>query len=45
MQNALDLATEVSVARSINHVDLDALVLNGDVLGKDGDAALCAPGR
>ena len=40
MQNALDLATEVSVARSVDHVDLDALVLNGDVLGKDGDAAL-----
>ena len=40
MHDALDLAAEVSVARGVDYVDLDALVLNGDVLGKDGDAAL-----
>ena len=40
LQNALDLAAEVGVARGINDVDLDALVLAGAVLGQNGDAAL-----
>ena len=39
-QHALDLAAEVGMAGGIEHVDLDALVLDGDVLGQDGDAAL-----
>ena len=40
LEDALDLAAEVSVARGVEDVDLDALVLDGDVLGEDGDAAL-----
>ena len=40
MKDALDLAAEVGVAGGVDDVDLDALVLDGDVLGKDGDAAL-----
>ena len=40
VQNALNLAAEVGMARGIDDVDLHALVRNGDVLGKDGDAAL-----
>ena len=40
LQNALDLAAEVGVARGIDDVDLDALVLAGAVLGQNGDAAL-----
>ena len=39
-QDALDLAAKVSVARGVNDVDLDVLVLDGDVLGQDGDASL-----
>ena len=39
-QHALDLAAEVGVARRVDDVDLHALVLDGDVLGEDGDAAL-----
>ncbi len=39
-EDALDLATEVSVAGRIHDVDLDAAVLHGGVLGQDGDAAL-----
>ncbi len=39
-QHALDLAAEVGVAGGVDDVDLDALVLDRDVLGQDGDAAL-----
>ena len=39
-EHALHLAAEVGVARGVDDVDLDALVLDGDVLGQDGDAAL-----
>ena len=40
LEHALDLAAKVSVARGVDDVDLDALVLDGDVLGQDGDASL-----
>ena len=40
VQNALDLAAEVGMARGVDDVDLHALVRNSNVLGKDGDAAL-----
>ena len=40
MQDALDLAAEVGVARRVDDVDLGAADLEGDVLGQDGDAAL-----
>ncbi len=40
VEHALNLAAEVGVARGVDDVDLDVLVLDGDVLGKDGDAAL-----
>ena len=40
LENTLDLAAEVSVARSIDDVDLGVTVANGSVLGKDRDAAL-----
>ena len=40
LQNALDLAAEVRVARGVDDVDLNAVVLAGAVLGKDRDAAL-----
>ena len=39
-QHALDLAAEVGVARRVDDVDLHALVVDGDVLGQDRDAAL-----
>ena len=39
-QDALDLAAEVGVTGGVDDVDLHALVLDGDVLGQDGDAAL-----
>jgi len=39
-QNALDLATEVGVPGRIDDVDLDAVVPNRRVLGKDGDPLL-----
>ena len=39
-QDALDLAAEVGVARRVDDVDLHAFVLDRDVLGQDGDAAL-----
>ena len=39
-QDALHLAAEVGVARGVDDVDLHALVLDGDVLRQDGDAAL-----
>ena len=40
LQNTLHLAAEVRMARGIHHVDLHVLILDGGVLGKDGDAAL-----
>ena len=40
LQDALHLAAEVGVARSIHDVDLHILILDGGVLGKDGDAPL-----
>ena len=39
-QHALDLATKVGVARGVDDVDLDVLVLDRDVLGENRDAAL-----
>ena len=40
LQDALHLAAEVGVARSIHDVDLHILILDGGVLGQDGDAPL-----
>ena len=40
LEDTLDLAGEVGVARGVNDVDLDALVVNRSVLRKNGDAAL-----
>ena len=40
LQDALDLAAEVGMARSVDDVDLHALVLDGDVLRQNGDATL-----
>ena len=40
LQNTLYLAAEVSVARGINNVDFDTLVLNRDVLCQNGNSAL-----
>ena len=40
VEHAFHLATEVGMARGIDDVDLHAFVGDGDVLGKDGDAAL-----
>ena len=40
LQNALYLAAEVSMARGINNVDLDALVLNRDILCQNSNSAL-----
>ena len=39
-QRALDLAAEVGVARRIDDVDQQVLIVDGRVLRKDGDAAL-----
>ena len=39
-QHALDLAAEVGVARRVDDVDVDAVVVDRGVLGQDGDAAL-----
>ena len=39
-QHALDLAAEVGVARRVDDVDVGAVVVDGAVLGEDGDAAL-----
>lgn len=39
-QHALDLAAKVGVARSVDDVDLNVLVLDRDVLGENRDAAL-----
>ena len=40
VQDTLDLATEIGVAGGVDDVDLDALIVDGGVLGQDGDAAL-----
>ena len=40
LEHALHLAAEVSVAGGIHDVDLHVLVVDGRVLGQDGDAAL-----
>ena len=40
LEDALDLAAEVGMARGVDDVDLHALVLDGDVLRQNGDAAL-----
>ena len=39
-QHALDLAAEVGVAGRVDDVDVRAFVVDGAVLGQDGDAAL-----
>ncbi len=39
-QRPLDLAPEVRVARRIDDIDQDVVVVNGRVLGQDGDAPL-----
>ena len=40
LQDTLHLAAEVGVARGVHNVDLHVAVLNGGVLGQDGDAPL-----
>ena len=40
LQDALHLAAEVRVTRCVHNVDAAALIVDGRVLGKDGDAAL-----
>ena len=40
IENTLYLATEVGMAGSIDNVDLGVLVMDGDVLRENGDAAL-----
>ena len=40
LEHALDLAAEIGVAGGVHDVDLDILVVDGGVLGQDGDAAL-----
>ena len=39
-EHALHLAAEIGVAGRVDHVDVDALVVEGGVLGVDRDAAL-----
>ena len=39
-QHAFDFAAEIGVAGRVDDVDLHALVMQGDVLGQDRDAAL-----
>ena len=39
-QHALDLTAKIGMARGVKNVNLHALVLDGDVLGQDSDAAL-----
>lgn len=39
-QHALDLTAKVGVARGVDDVDLDVLVLDRDVLGENRNAAL-----
>ena len=40
LQDTLDLAAEVGVARGVDNVDLGVAVADGGILGEDGDAAL-----
>ena len=40
LQDALHLAAEVGVARGIHNIDFYIAVLNGGILGGDGDTAL-----
>ena len=40
LQNALHLAAEIGVTRRVHNVDLRVAVLDGGVLGEDGNAAL-----
>ncbi len=40
LEGALDLAAEVGVAGGVDDVDLGVVVVEGGVLGQDGDAAL-----
>ena len=40
LQDALHLAAEIRVAGGVDNIDLDAVVMDGGVLGQDGDAAL-----
>ena len=40
LQDALHLAAEVGMARGVHNVDLGVAVLDGGVLGQDGDAPL-----
>ena len=40
LQDALDLAAEVRVARGIDDVDFRPFIMHGGVLGQNGDAAL-----
>ena len=40
LERTLYLARKVGVAGGIDDVDLDAVIVNGSVLGEDGDAAL-----
>ena len=40
LEGPLDLAAEIGVAGRVDQVDLDVAVLDRDVLGQDGDAAL-----
>ena len=40
LQDALHLAAEIRVAGGVDDVDLDAVVMDGGILGQDGDAAL-----
>ena len=39
VEDTLDFAAEVGVARGVDDVDLDAVPLDGGALGEDGDAA------
>ena len=40
LQDPLHLAAEVGVTRGVHHIDLVVLVVDGGILGQDGDAAL-----
>ena len=40
LQNALDLAGEIGMARGIDDVDLIILIVDSGILGENGDAAL-----
>ena len=44
LQDPLHLAPEISVPGGVDDVDLDPIVINGSVLGKDSDAAFALQG-